>query len=136
MPESGDARRRPAPKKPVAKKSSKPAPKKRARRRGSMTVRFALAAVVLVGLLFAFVYPTRTFLDQRSETNHARAQLALLESQNKSLAAEAKRLQSPAEVEKRARAYGLVKPNEHAFVIVPAPTVATVAPAADTTAPK
>jgi len=43
-----------------------------------VVVRAALASVVLVGLLFAFVYPTRTFLDQRDDTNRARAQLALL----------------------------------------------------------
>ena len=35
--------------------------------------------VVLVGLLFAFVYPTRTFLDQRNDTNVARAQLEVLQ---------------------------------------------------------
>ena len=35
----------------------------------------ALLLVVLVGLLFAFVYPTRTFLDQRADTNKARTQL-------------------------------------------------------------
>ena len=41
-------------------------------------MRTALFLVVLVGLLFAFVYPTRTFLDQRSDTNKARAQLEVL----------------------------------------------------------
>ena len=49
----------------------------RARRRPSM--RTALFLVVLVGLLFAFVYPTRTFLDQRADTNKARAQLEVLQ---------------------------------------------------------
>ena len=87
-----------------------------------------VGTVVLVGLLFAFVYPTRTFLDQRTETKDARTRLALLERENAKLAAEAKRLQDPAEVEKLARGYGLVKPGEQAFVIVPAPT--TTAPPA------
>jgi cell division protein FtsB len=90
---------------------------------------FALAAVVLVGLLFAFVYPTRTFLDQRAETARARAQLELLRSESDKLEAEAQRLQDPAEVEKLARRYGLVKPNERSFVIVPTPTVAPPAAA-------
>jgi cell division protein FtsB len=84
-------------------------------------VRFALAAVVLIGLLFAFVYPTRTFLDQRDDTERARAQLALLRSENAKLEQAAERLQDPSEIEKLARRYGLVKPNEVPFVVVPAP---------------
>jgi cell division protein FtsB len=104
-------------------------------------VRFALAAVVLVGLLFAFVYPTRTFLDQRDDTNRARAQLALLRTENAKLEKIAERLQDPAEIEKLARRWGLVKPNEAAFVVVPAPEAVPVpAPdaasgGADSTAP-
>jgi cell division protein FtsB len=85
---------------------------------------------VLVGLLFAFVYPTRTFLDQRSQTQKARSQLDILQSENKRLAREAKRLQGSAEIERRAREYGLVKPGERPFVIIPAPIrETTVAPA-------
>ena len=93
----------------------------RAPRRRRHTVRFALAGVVLVGLLFAFVYPTRTFLDQRSDTARAREQLELLRSENATLEKASERLQDPAEIEKLARRYGLVKPNEQPFVIVPAP---------------
>jgi cell division protein FtsB len=91
-------------------------------------VRLAAASVVLIGLLFAFVYPTRTFLDQRSETKNARTQLDILHSENQRLAQEAKQLQGSAEIERRARQYGLVKPGEHPFVIIPAPAT-TVAPA-------
>ncbi|HEY7104834.1 MAG TPA: septum formation initiator family protein [Acidimicrobiia bacterium] len=91
-------------------------------------MRAALGSVVLVGLLFAFVYPTRTFLDQRHETNKARAQLELLESENKKLAHESKLLQSDSEIERRARAYGLVAPGERPFVVIPAPTTPTAAP--------
>jgi cell division protein FtsB len=80
--------------------------------------------VVLVGLLFAFVYPTRTFFDQRADTGKARTQLELLRSENTKLAREAKKLQSDAEIERRARAYGLVKPGEQPFVVIPAPTTA------------
>jgi cell division protein FtsB len=87
----------------------------------------AAASVVLVGLLFAFVYPTRTFLDQRSQTQKARSQLDILQSENKRLAREAKRLQGSAEIERRAREYGLVKPGEQPFVIIPAPTTETTA---------
>ena len=108
--------RPPAPK-PAAKE---PKPRDAGRRRS--TVRATFGSVVLVGLLFAFVYPTRTFLDQRAETSKARTQLELLQSENRKLAREAKLLQSDAEIERRARAYGLVSPGEQPFVIIPAPT--------------
>lgn len=91
-----------------------------------MIVWAAAASVVLVGFLFAFVYPTRTFVDQRSDTNKARAQLSLLRSENTKLEREAKLLQSDAEIERRARQYGLVRPGERPFVIIPAPS--TTAP--------
>ena len=49
-------------------------------------MRIALVLVVFVGLLFAFVYPTRTLLDQRTETNQARQQLSVLQAENARLA--------------------------------------------------
>jgi len=98
-------------------------------------MRTALFLVVLVGLLFAFVYPTRTFLDQRTQTNKARTQLEVLETENARLARESKRLSTDSEIERLAREkYGLVKPGERPFVILPAPTTST-APPATTTAP-
>ena len=98
-------------------------------------MRAALLLVVLVGLLFAFVYPTRTFLDQRSETNKARAQLELLQAQTARLERESKQLSTDAEIERLAREkYGLVKPGEQPFVILPAPT-STLPPPPTTTAP-
>jgi cell division protein FtsL len=91
----------------------------------------ALFLVVLVGLLFAFVYPTRTFLDQRNQTNTARAQLSFLRTENAKLTKEAKALSSDSAIERLARqTYGLVKPGETPFVILPAPTTTTT-----TTAP-
>ena len=93
------------------------------------SMRLALVLVVLVGLLFAFVYPTRTFLDQRNETNKARAQLETLQAENARLARESKRLSTDSEIERLAREkYGLVQPGERAFVILPAPS-STVPPA-------
>jgi cell division protein FtsB len=118
--------------KPAAKATPKGKAKKDAGRRLAV-VRAAIGSVVLVGLLFAFVYPTRTFLDQRDDTNRARTQLALLKSETAKLAREADRLTSDAEIERRARAYGLVRPGEQPFVIIPAPT--TVPPPAEATNP-
>ena len=99
-------------------------------------MRLALFLVVLVGLLFAFVYPTRTFLDQRSDTNKARSQLEVLRSENARLQHESARLSTDAEIERIARErYGLVKPGERSFVILPAPTTAPPAPSPTTVAP-
>ncbi len=98
-------------------------------------MQLALLLVVLVGLLFAFVYPTRTFLDQRSDTNKARTQLGVLQAENARLARESKRLSTDSEIERLAREkYGLVKPGERPFVILPAPTSST-APAPSSTVP-
>jgi len=104
------------------------------RRRAAM--RTALVAVVAVGLLFAFVYPTRTYLDQRSQTNKARAQLDLLHAENAQLTKDAKKLSSDAEIEQLARErYGLVKPGEKSFVVLPSPTTAPPTTAPPTTTP-
>jgi cell division protein FtsB len=101
----------------AAKREAKP------RRSFRPSMRLALFLVVLVGLLFAFVYPTRTFLDQRDETNKARAQLELLHSENARLERESKQLSTDAEIERLAREkYGLVKPGERSFVVLPAPS--------------
>jgi len=107
---------------------------RRARRRPSM--RLALFLVALVGLLFVFVYPTRTFLDQRDETKKARAQLEVLQTENARLARESKRLTSDSEIERLARQkYGLVKPGQTPFVILPAPTDTTPLPPSSTVPP-
>ncbi|MFN8034382.1 MAG: septum formation initiator family protein [Acidimicrobiia bacterium] len=81
-----------------------------------------ITVVFLVGVtvLFLFVFPTRAYLAQRRETNAVREQLQVLEQQNASLAKEAKRLRSSAEIERIARdRYNLVKPGEKAYAIIP-----------------
>jgi cell division protein FtsB len=129
-------RRRPATK---GKAKSKGKAKTRAKtpreaRRLRPSMRTALFLVVVVGLLFAFVYPTRTFLDQRESTNRARAQLELLQAENARMDREAKKLSTDSEIEQLAREkYGLVRPGERPFVILPAPTTTTVPPPGKTT---
>ena len=94
-------------------------------------MRIALFLVVLVGLLFAFVYPTRTFLDQRPETSKARAPARGPAGGERAAGAGAKRLSTDAEIERLAREkYGLVQPGEQPFVILPAPTTSTAPPSA------
>ncbi len=103
-------------------------------RRRVLSVSAALLVVVLVGVLFAFVYPTRTFLDQRTDTSRARARLAVLRRENAELADEAKRLDDPAEIERVARErYGMVRRGEQRYVVLPAPPTTTAAPPVEIT---
>ena len=122
-PASSSPRRRSGPLEPLPPRK----PVDPARRRA--IVRGLLLSVILVGALFAFVYPTQTFLDQRDSTNNARQQLSVLDRENKKLAEAADRLRSDDEITRIARQYyGLVKPGERPFVILSAPTT-TTAPA-------
>jgi cell division protein FtsB len=98
------------------------------RRRALLTV--ALLGLLIVGSLFAFVYPTRTFLHQRDDLQTAERRLDVLRAQTHRLRAASKRLQGDAEVERIARGeYGLVRPGETSYVVVPAaPPPATPLP--------
>jgi cell division protein FtsB len=89
----------------------------------------------IVALLFVFVFPARTLLAQRQQTDKQRTTLELLQEQSRKLEEESRRLQSDAEIERMAREqYGFVYPGERPYVIVPPPTTAPPAPATSTPA--
>jgi cell division protein FtsB len=89
-------------------------------------VRATVASLILVGVLFAFVFPTRTWLAQRAKAADAQSELTLLRHQTAELDGEAARLRSDREVERVARArFGLVMPGEQAWAVVPPPTTTT-----------
>ncbi len=91
--------------------------------------RLFVVSLVVVGILFTFANPARTWNDQRQEIVAARERNAVLDQQTKGLQAQADTLSSDAEVERLARAeYGLVKPGEEAFSILPAPGAAPSPP--------
>jgi cell division protein FtsL len=92
--------------------------------------RIAIGSLVVVAILFLFVFPTRSFLAQRSQISGAQHDLDVLRTQNARLQKEAARLQTDAEIERIAREeYGMVRPGERAFVVIPAPpTTTTTAP--------
>ena len=84
-----------------------------------------LASVVLVGVLFAGVFPTRTFLAQRTSIARAEKQLDVLGEQNAELERRARELQRDSEIERLAREqYNLVKPGEEAYAVLPPPLAA------------
>jgi cell division protein FtsB len=108
------------------------------RHRRRTLVRVLLGAMAAVALLFVFVFPARTLLAQRQQTEKERSELQLLNEQSRKLEEESRRLQSDAEVERMAREqYGFVYPGEHPYVVVPPPTTTTPpAPTTSTTKPK
>ncbi|HET9769318.1 MAG TPA: septum formation initiator family protein [Acidimicrobiia bacterium] len=104
----------------------------------SSKARIVVGFVVFIGILFGAVYPTRTYLAQQRDLKAAKEKLALFREQNGHLEAEAKRLESDAEIERIARArFNLVKPGEEAYAVVqvPAPPGSPSAPPAPTPTP-
>ncbi|MDA8047740.1 MAG: septum formation initiator family protein [Actinomycetota bacterium] len=88
-------------------------------------MRTLVVLVALGGLLFLFVLPGRTWLQQRGAMSGAEHRLQILNAENAVLDKKAKQLQTPAYVEQIARnQYGLVRPGEHAYNLLP-PTAAT-----------
>ncbi|HEY5164855.1 MAG TPA: septum formation initiator family protein, partial [Acidimicrobiia bacterium] len=89
------------------------------RRRASQRVRrrrtlltATLLGLAVVGLLFVFVYPTRTYLQQRNQISAAQHHLAQLNRETARLDGQSRQLQADAAVERIAREqYGLVKPG-------------------------
>jgi len=107
----------------------------RARRR-PIVLRSVIAGIVLVGALFVFVFPIRAWLDQRQQLDDARARLEILQDQGHRLEQQSARLRSDDEIERIARdRYGMVRPGEQPWAIVPGTTTTTAPPAPPTTTP-
>jgi len=89
-----------------------------------------LGSVAVAAVMFLFVLPGRTYLAQQHSLAAAQTRLSVLSTENARLTESAQRLQTDAEIERLARQqYGLVKPGEQAFAILPSPRAAP-APAA------
>jgi len=81
-----------------------------------------VATVLFVGVLLVTVFPTRTYLSQRASVRQAERRLAALDRENRRLERTAHRLSTPHEVERMARErYGLVRPGEQAYAVLPPP---------------
>lgn len=78
--------------------------------------------VVVLALLAAYVFPTRTWLAQEKNLEQAEATLAELQAERDALQSRLDALDSDAEIEELARSqFGLVKPGEEAYAVLPAP---------------
>ena len=99
------------------------------RRRVRRAVGPAVASVLIVGVLFLAVFPTRTYLAQRASTQAAREKVAVLQRENVALERRADQLQDDAEIERLAREqYNLVRPGEEAYAVLPPPAPSTTVP--------
>ena len=75
-----------------------------------------VGSVALSGLLVYAVFPVRTYLSQRSDTNRAREQLDVLSEENERLEQRADDLRDPETVEEIARRdHNLVMPGEESY---------------------
>ena len=81
-----------------------------------------LATLLFLAVLVVGVFPTRSYLAQRSAVAAATRQLGQLQAANRSMQAEAKRLQTPAEIERLARRdHDMVRPGEEVYHVLQAP---------------
>ena len=102
------------------------------RRRVRRAVGPAVASVLVVGVLFLAVFPTRTYLSQRASTQAARDKVEVLQRENATLEQRAAQLHDDAEIERLAREqYNLVRPGEEAYAVLPPPAPPTTAATAD-----
>jgi cell division protein FtsB len=82
---------------------------------------WVVAVPTVLAFLVVFVYPTRTWLQQRRQLDATEQQLTVLQRDTALLRHQNERLGSDAEVERRAREdYGMARPGETAYVLVPA----------------
>lgn len=86
------------------------------------TALYTALALATLAVLAVYVFPTRTWLDQRESQRDANAQLDELEAEKAALEARQGQLDTDEHVELIARSqYGLVKPGEEAYAVLPAP---------------
>lgn len=73
--------------------------------------------IVLATIVLAYVQPVSNWLAQSSTADAERAELAELEREHAELEQRVDALQGPEAVEREARALGMVRESERAFVI-------------------
>jgi cell division protein FtsB len=99
-------------------------------RRVGRLVGALVGTLVVVAALLIGVFPTRTYVAQRTSTHRAQERLAVLSAENKSLAQRIQGLNADSEIERIAREqYNLVMPGEEAYAVLPAPQAPIELPA-------
>jgi hypothetical protein len=91
-------------------------------RRVGRLLGMAGGGVAVLGALAIGLFPTQTFLQQRSDTAEAEQRLAVLRTQNEAFEDRIDRLGSDDEIERLAREqYNLAYPGEEAYAVLPTP---------------
>ena len=72
---------------------------------------------VLVGMLYLYVGPTRSWIATYEEAGERRADVAQLKAQNRRLRNRRDQLRRPGTLEKEARLRGMVRAGERAYVV-------------------
>lgn len=102
-----------------ARRASRKARSRTRRRLGGGLV----ATVLLVGVLFVAVFPTRSYLAQRAATRTSEQQLRTIRTQRAAVERQRSQLRTDEVIEQLARKwFGYVKPGEEAYNVLPAPT--------------
>ena len=73
--------------------------------------------VVLLGMLFLYVGPARSYWSTVQEAKHRRAEVTRLKHENTKLRARRDALRNPATLEREARRLGMVRPGEKSYVV-------------------
>lgn len=80
----------------------------------------AVLGVVILAIFVFGVFPTGSYVDQRSELNDAEQELVELQAENEQLEQRVERLESDDAIENKARAdYGLERPEDESYLILP-----------------
>ncbi|HXW80630.1 MAG TPA: septum formation initiator family protein [Acidimicrobiales bacterium] len=86
-----------------------------------LAVKIALAVLVIGGAMYLFIFPARTYLAQKQDIAVQERTIAALKAEDSKLTGESRALQGAPTIEQIAReGYGLVKPGQQAFMVVPA----------------
>jgi cell division protein FtsB len=85
-----------------------------------LALKVALCLLALAGALYLFVYPARTYLDQRHEISSTEHTLSLLNAEDSKLSAQVVKFHQASYIEQVARAeYGFVMPGQQAYSVLP-----------------
>src|SRR5207248_8765747 len=72
---------------------------------------------VLVGMLFLYIKPARSYFATWQQAKHKRAEVSFLRKENARLRARRAVLSDPHTLELQARRMGMVRPGERAYVV-------------------
>jgi cell division protein FtsB len=88
-----------------------------------LAIKIAMGVLVLLGAMYLFAFPARTYLAQKRDIAVQARTISVLKVENTKLAAERTDLQNDTYIEQLARReFGLVMPGQQAFMVLPTAT--------------